>query len=133
MSRLAEPVIFPVHPRTRKALDDAGIEAPPNVRLLKPLGYLDFAALASQARVIATDSGGLQKEAYWHGVPCVTLRDTTEWGDTVTAGANMLVGDDPDGITEAVSSARMPDTRPQLYGNGHASKRIAEVLVSLSP
>jgi UDP-N-acetylglucosamine 2-epimerase len=132
LGRAEEPVVFPVHPRTRKVLEDAGLESPPNVRLLRPLGYLDFTALASQARVVATDSGGLQKEAYWHGVPCVTLRDTTEWTETVGADANILVGDDPDAIAEAVASARMPQERPQLYGDGHASERIAEVLVSLS-
>ncbi len=133
LRRLDEQVVFPVHPRTRKVLEDAGLEAPPNVRLLRPLGYLDFTALASQARVIATDSGGLQKEAYWHGVPCVTLRDTTEWTETVAVKANVLVDDDPDEIAAAVASARMPDERPQLYGDGHASERIAEVLASLPP
>jgi UDP-GlcNAc3NAcA epimerase len=133
LRRLDEQVVFPVHPRTRKVLEDAGLEAPPNVRLLRPLGYLDFTALASQARVIATDSGGLQKEAYWHGVPCVTLRDTTEWTETVAVKANVLVDDDPDAIAAAVASARMPDERPQLYGDGHASERIAEVLASLPP
>jgi UDP-GlcNAc3NAcA epimerase len=131
LGRVDEPVVFPVHPRSRKALDDAGLEPPPNVRLLRPLGYLDFTALASQARVIATDSGGLQKEAYWHGVPCVTLRDTTEWMETVNAGANFLAGDDPNAIAGAVTSAQMPSERPRLYGDGHASERIAEVLVRL--
>src|SRR4051794_16672531 len=128
-----EPVVFPVHPRTRKTLEDAGLEPPPNVRLLRPLGYLDFTALASQARVIATDSGGLQKEAYWHGVPCVTLRDTTEWTETVAVKANVLVDDDPDEIAAAVASARMPDDRPQLYGDGHASGGTAGVLASPPP
>jgi UDP-GlcNAc3NAcA epimerase len=132
LGRAGEPVVFPVHPRTRKVLDAASLEAPPNVRLLRPLGYLDFTALALQARVIATDSGGLQKEAYWHGVPCVTLRDTTEWTETVAVKANVLVDDDPDEIAAAVASARMPDERPQLYGDGHASERIAEVLVTLT-
>ena len=133
LRRLDEQVVFPVHPRTRKVLEDAGLEAPPNVRLLRPMGYLDFTALASQARVIATDSGGLQKEAYWQGVPCVTLRDTTEWTETVAVKANVLVDDDPDAIAAAVASAHMPDERPQLYGDGHASERIAEVLASLPP
>ena len=133
LRRLDEQVVFPVHPRTRKVLEDVGLEAPPNVRLLRPLGYLDFTALASQARVIATDSGGLQKEAYWHGVPCVTLRDTTEWTETVAVKANVLVDNDPDAIAAAVASARMPNERPQLYGDGHASERIAEVLASLPP
>jgi UDP-N-acetylglucosamine 2-epimerase (non-hydrolysing)/UDP-GlcNAc3NAcA epimerase len=133
LRRLDEQVVFPVHPRTRKVLEDARFEAPPNVRLLRPLGYLDFTALASGARVIATDSGGLQKEAYWHGVPCVTLRDTTEWTETVAVNANVLVDNDPDAIAAAVASAQMPDERPQLYGDGHASERIAEVLASLPP
>jgi UDP-GlcNAc3NAcA epimerase len=94
-----------------------------------PLGYLDFAALASQARVILTDSGGLQKEAYWYGVPCVTMRPSTEWAATVDTGANVLVDDDPGRIVEAARDARMPERRPQLYGDGHASERIAEALL----
>jgi UDP-GlcNAc3NAcA epimerase len=122
--RLAEPVVFPAHPRTRSRL--AGL--PANVRLVEPLGYLDMAALASQARVIVTDSGGLQKEAYWYGVPCVTARPSTEWVDTVELGANVLVDDDPDRLAAAVLSARMPDERPQLYGDGHASERVAAAL-----
>jgi UDP-N-acetylglucosamine 2-epimerase len=123
-------VLFPAHPRTRAALATAGIEPAANVRVLAPLGYLDFAALASQAAVIATDSGGLQKEAYWYGVPCVTLRPSTEWVDTVATGANTLVDDDPDLIAAAITRAHMPTQRPPLYGDGHASRRIAEVLVA---
>jgi UDP-N-acetylglucosamine 2-epimerase len=98
-----------------------------------PLGYLDLTALASQARVVLTDSGGLQKEAYWHGVPCVTLRPSTEWVDTVEAGGNVLVDDDPDRLVAAVASARMPAEPPQLYGDGHAAARIAEALYTLRP
>ena len=129
LNRLEEPVVFPAHPRTRQALAGAGIELGPHVRLLEPLGYLELAALASQARVILTDSGGLQKEAYWYGVPCVTLRPSTEWVDTVEAGANVLVDDDPDRIASAAAEAHMPAERPLLYGDGHASERIAEILV----
>jgi UDP-GlcNAc3NAcA epimerase len=133
LSRLPEPVVFPVHPRTRATLASNGLLLAPHVRLLDPLGYLDFAALASQARAIVTDSGGLQKEAYWYGVPCVTMRPSTEWADTVELGANTLVDDDPDRIVAAVSDARMPDHRPPLYGDGHASERIAGLIVTLSP
>ena len=100
------------------------------MRLLDPVGYLDLTALAAQARVIATDSGGLQKEAYWHGVPCVTLRPSTEWADTVEVGANVLVDDEPEQIAAAVADARMPDERPRLYGDGRAAERIAEALIA---
>jgi UDP-N-acetylglucosamine 2-epimerase len=104
-----------------------------HVRLTPPLGYLDFAALVSQARVILTDSGGLQKEAYWYGVPCVTMRPSTEWVDTVELGANTLVDDDPDRIVAAAqSAARLPEHRPDLYGDGRAAERIADVLYTLS-
>ena len=132
ISRLPEPVLFPAHPRTRAALAGNGLMLAPHVRLLDPLGYLDLAALASQARVILTDSGGLQKEAYWYGVPCVTMRPSTEWVDTVALGANTLVDDDPEQLVAAVERARMPDERPPLYGDGQASKRIADLLASLS-
>jgi UDP-GlcNAc3NAcA epimerase len=133
LSRLPEPVLFPAHPRTRAALASNSLLLAPHVRLLEPLGYLDFAALASQARVIVTDSGGLQKEAYWYGIPCVTMRPSTEWADTVELGANTLVDDDPDRLVTAVAAARMPVDRPPLYGDGHASDRIADLLVTLSP
>jgi UDP-GlcNAc3NAcA epimerase len=125
------PVVFPLHPRTRAALADNNLSLAPSVRVLDPLGYLDFAALASQARVVLTDSGGLQKEAYWYGVPCVTMRPSTEWVDTVRVGANVLVDDDPDAIANAARVARMPSERPQLYGDGRAADRIAEVLARL--
>ena len=133
LSRLPEPVLFPAHPRTRAALRSNRLLLAPHVRLLDPLGYLDLAALASQARVILTDSGGLQKEAYWYGVPCVTMRPSTEWADTVELGANTLVDDDPDRIVAAVANAHIPDGRPPLYGDGRASARIAGLLVTLSP
>ena len=126
LNRLGEPIVFPAHPRTRAAV--AGLA--PHVRLTDPLGYLDFAALAQQARVILTDSGGLQKEAYWYGVPCVTLRPSTEWVDTVEVGANVLVDDDPDAIVAAVAHATMPEERPPLYGDGRASERVAAVLAA---
>jgi UDP-N-acetylglucosamine 2-epimerase len=103
-------------------------DVPQNVRVLDPLGYLDMAALCSQARVIVTDSGGLQKEAYWYGVPCVTARPSTEWVDTVEVGANVLVDDDPERLAAAVASAHMPAERPELYGDGRASERVAAAL-----
>lgn len=129
LNRLREPLVFPAHPRTRAALEEAGLALGPHIELTPPLGYLELAALASQARVVITDSGGLQKEAFWYGVPCVTMRPSTEWVDTVEFGANTLVDDDPDALVRAVAAARMPPERPPLYGDGHASERIAEVLL----
>jgi UDP-N-acetylglucosamine 2-epimerase len=125
LGRIGGPVVFPAHPRTRGRLP----ETPANVRVIEPLGYLDMAALASQARVIVTDSGGLQKEAYWYGVPCVTARPSTEWVDTVELGANVLVDADPERLAAAVAGARMPDDLPPLYGDGHASDRVATLLL----
>ena len=127
LNRLDEPVLFPAHPRTRAAL--ARLSLAPHVELMPPQGYLELAGLATGARVILTDSGGLQKEAYWYGVPCVTLRPSTEWVDTVELGANVLVDDDPDRIVAAVAAARMPDDLPPLYGDGHASERVAAALL----
>jgi UDP-N-acetylglucosamine 2-epimerase len=124
IGRIAWPVLCPPLQVSWSAL---GV-VPPNVRVLEPLGYLDMAALSSQARVIVTDSGGLQKEAYWYGVPCVTARPSTEWVDTVEAGANVLVDDDPERLAAAVASARMPAERPELYGDGRASERVAAAL-----
>jgi len=129
LGRIPEPVVFPAHPRTRSRLG----ELPANVRVVEPLGYLDMAALCSQARVIVTDSGGLQKEAYWYGVPCVTARPSTEWVDTVELGANVLVDDDPAALADAVASARLPDGLPPLYGDGHASDRVAAALRASLP
>ena len=129
--RLEEPVVLPAHPRTAAALT---VQSLGQVRLVPPLSYLDFLTLASQARVIVTDSGGVQKEAYWHGVPCVTARPSTEWVDTVELGANTLVDADPDRLVAAVEAARpLPADRPALYGDGRASGLIAEALCTLSP
>ncbi len=124
LGRTGERVLFPAHPRTRSVLG----EVPPNVEVIAPVGYLDMAALVSQARVLVTDSGGLQKEAYWYGVPCVTARPSTEWVDTVELGANVLVDDDPDKLAAAVASARMPEKQPPLYGDGHAAERVVASL-----
>jgi UDP-GlcNAc3NAcA epimerase len=95
------------------------------------VGYLDFAALAAQARIVLTDSGGVQKEAYWYRVPCVTLRDSTEWVETVETGWNRLVGSDPDLLVSAVNEAAAPDSHPDLYGDGRASERIADLLCTI--
>jgi UDP-GlcNAc3NAcA epimerase len=124
------PVVLPLHPRTAARLDAAGlrgrlIEA--GVVLAPPLGYLDFTALLHHARALLTDSGGVQKEAYLAGVPCVTLRDTTEWTETVEAGWNVLVDLDADAALRALDR-RPPPERPPLYGDGRAGERVAAAL-----
>jgi UDP-N-acetylglucosamine 2-epimerase len=129
LDRLELPLVFPAHPRTREAL----AHIPHDFETIEPVGFLDFSALLAHARVIVTDSGGVQKEAYWNGVPCVTLRPSTEWVDTVEAGANVLVDDDPDAIVRAVADARFPPAAPELYGDGHAAERIAAALYASRP
>jgi UDP-N-acetylglucosamine 2-epimerase len=133
LNRLDERIVFPAHPRTRAQLEHEELELGSHIRVTEPLSYLELASLVSQSRVVVTDSGGLQKEAYWYGVPCVTLRPSTEWVSTVRAGANVLVNDDPDALIAAVRDARMPAKRPVLYGDGHASERIAQVLLATIP
>jgi len=123
-------VVFPVHPRTRAALDAAGIEAGANVRMIDPVGYLEMLILEENAEAIVTDSGGVQKEAYFAGRPCITLREATEWTETVEAGWNMLVATDPAAIAGAMRTFRPTFQRPSLYGDGHASERVVEALES---
>ena len=132
LSSTGRTFVFPVHPRTRKALDKHGIEPAPQLHAIAPVGYLQMLALVAGARAVVTDSGGLQKEAYWLGVPCVTLRPSTEWVDTVLAGANTLVDPgDPSRLAEALEAASFPADAPQLYGDGHAAAGIAEALYTL--
>ena len=126
------PVVFPVHPRTRAALERAGLleRAGAAAHLTAPLGYLDFTALLMSAAACLTDSGGVQKEAYLHSVPCVTLRDTTEWVETIAAGWNRLVDLDPAAVAAALASASRPAEHPPLYGDGRAAGRIAAVITA---
>jgi UDP-N-acetylglucosamine 2-epimerase len=126
--------VFPVHPRTRQVLDDNGIRLSPTVHAVEPQGYLELLGLIRGATRVVTDSGGLQKEAYWLGIPCVTLRTTTEWVDTVSAGANTLVDpNDPSNLASVLTNASFPENAPQLYGDGHASERVAAALYAWRP
>ena len=125
------PVIFPVHPRTRAAIERAAQSLPDNVVAVDPVGYLEMVALEVHARAIATDSGGVQKEAYLAGVPCVTLRSETEWVETVEAGWNRVVDADPPALAGALADPefmRRDRPRPPLYGDGRAAARIVATL-----
>jgi UDP-GlcNAc3NAcA epimerase len=130
------PLVFPVHPRTRSRLAAAGLLGElgevDGVELCEPLGYLDFARLVHGARAVLTDSGGLQKEAYLAGTPCVTLREQTEWVETVESGWNRLVGLDPDLALAALAEleGRRGKPNPLLYGDGEAGRRSVEELLA---
>jgi len=135
LESLPGAVVFPVHPRTRVRLEAAGLWGGladrPGLVLLPPVGYLDFTALLVTARAVLTDSGGVQKEAYFHGVPCLTLREETEWVETVAAGWNRLVGMDRVRVAAALADLSTPPARPPFYGDGRAAERIADLVAAL--
>jgi UDP-GlcNAc3NAcA epimerase len=126
-----EVVVFPAHPRASQAMELLGLKVPGNVRLLEPVSYLEMLTLEKNARLILTDSGGVQKEAYFLGVPCVTLREETEWVETTEAGWNLLVGAHEQRIVEAIRDFQPQGERPPLFGDGRASQRIALHLQSV--
>jgi UDP-N-acetylglucosamine 2-epimerase len=136
LAQTGRTVVFPVHPRTRKRIEALGGlpksgEPAGEVRMIDPLGYLDMLMLEQNADIILTDSGGIQKEAYFFRVPCITLRPETEWVETVEAGWNILVGTDPARIVQAVAEAKRDDTRPpDLFGDGQASAKIVDCLAT---
>jgi len=137
LSQVAEtlPVVLPLHPRTRKTLAANNLgELAQSVRLIDPVGYLDMVMLEKHARLIVTDSGGVQKEAFFHQVPCVTLRAETEWGELVEAGWNYLVAPITPHVVQEAIWARLDaiGQEVKLYGNGHAATRIARMLLSKS-
>jgi UDP-GlcNAc3NAcA epimerase len=128
---LPHPVLLPLHPRTHARLRSAGLlerlQRSERMTITPPLGYVELTALLCNARAVLTDSGGLQKEAYLAGVPCITLRNTTEWTETVETGWNVLVDLDAEAALAALDSARAAE-RPQLYGDGHAAERVVAAL-----
>ena len=123
-------VVFPIHPRTRKALENLECKFSEHVRLIEPVGYFDMMMLEENARMIATDLGGVQREAYFHGIPCITLRDETEWMETVQVGWNRLVGVEQDKILDAWMNFRLPASQPPIFGDGEASKKIVSLIDS---
>ena len=126
---IGETIIFPVHPRTRKQITllDGMLDLPRlkhYVKMIEPVGYLDMLMLEQHARMILTDSGGIQKEAYFFGVPCVTLRPETEWVETVAAGWNVIVGAEREEIVKQARALRPKGTPPLIFGNGRAAHQI---------
>ena len=124
LSEAGMTVVFSVHPRTRKQLGTFDRNTYPNLLLIDPVSYLDMLMLEKNAKTILTDSGGVQKEAYWFQVPCITLRDETEWVETVESGWNILVGTSREKIIEGALSSISPAIYSNYYGDGTAAKRI---------
>lgn len=129
MAEINEIVIFPAHPRTKERINDLDITLSPNIIMIKPVGYLDMLQLEKSARMILTDSGGVQKEAYFFATPCLTLRTETEWVETVEHGWNTIVNADKARILAGVK-VRNTENRehPAVYGDGHAANQIVELL-----
>jgi len=128
LSQVDEEVIFPVHPRTRGVIEKLGVEVGKRLRMIEPIGYYDMVALEEHARLIATDSGGVQREAYFLKVPCLTLRDETEWTETLQAGWNKLVGADEQEIVSAWQSFSPPSDQAPIFGDGKASEKILQIV-----
>jgi UDP-N-acetylglucosamine 2-epimerase len=131
LAALRWPVFVPLHPRTRARLESSSLRPGGAVRLVPPQGYLAMLRLVRDARLVLTDSGGVQKEAYLLGTPCITLRDTTEWVETLDRGANRLAGADPSRIRRAVAEVekKRPRWKPgRAYGDGRAAERIAAIV-----
>jgi UDP-N-acetylglucosamine 2-epimerase (non-hydrolysing) len=127
------PVVFPVHPRTRKMMESAGAAESPGLSLIEPLGYLDFLSLLADAGAVLTDSGGIQEETTYLGIPCFTLRDNTERPVTIRAGTNTLLGLDPAaiaGIPAALAAGANAPSEPPPLWDGHAAERIADVVAA---
>jgi len=128
LGRVRETVVFPVHPRTRQALSRLNARFPESLHLIEPVGYYDMMMLEKNARLIATDSGGVQREAYFNGIPCLTLRDETEWTETVEAGWNKLVGIQPEEVLREWTTFSPQHERPMIFGDGQAAQKIAGLI-----
>jgi len=132
LNQVGETVVFPVHPRTRSALQKLDVQFAGHVHLIEPVGYYDMMMLEENARIIATDSGGVQREAYFMSKPCLTLRDETEWTETVHVGWNKLVGVDVDCILNEWKNFNPPAEQPPIFGDGTAGGKIANILGQIS-
>jgi UDP-N-acetylglucosamine 2-epimerase len=129
LARTQASLIFPMHPRTKKMVAEFGLDIPANLKVIEPVGYLDMLMLEQNAESILTDSGGIQKEAYLLGVRCITLREETEWVETVSAGWNCLTGANSGEIASRFGDFHPKSGRPQIYGDGHAADKIIDILL----
>jgi UDP-GlcNAc3NAcA epimerase len=125
--------IFPAHPRTRKIIKQQNLEFASHVKMIDPIGYLEMIAYESACSAVLTDSGGVQKEAYFFRKPCITVRDSTEWVELTNSGWNTLTGTDTDKIINTVKNLKIPDEYPSLYGDGNCASKICEILRQYIP
>lgn len=122
--------VFPIHPRTRKAMARYGFTFKPHIKVIEPVGFFEMITLEQRCHFIVTDSGGVQKESFFFSKPCITLRDQTEWVETVDSGWNVLVGADKEKIRAAFYNISIPDKKPVFYGDGNSGKKILNILAS---
>jgi UDP-N-acetylglucosamine 2-epimerase len=127
-NQVGEIIILPVHPRTRKTLASINIQIEEHIHMIEPVGYFDMLCLEENARLIATDSGGVQREAYYMKIPCLTLRDESEWGETIKTGWNRLVGAEKEQIVKNWFSFKPPSKHPSIYGDGNAAQKIVNII-----
>lgn len=128
LNECGETIILPLHPRTKKFISDYGLEFNDNIKVIDPIGYLEMLMLEANSKKIVTDSGGVQKEAYFMDKPCVTMRDETEWVETVEVGWNIVVGTNKDKILDAIKNFNPTHERPSIFGDGFASDKISELI-----
>lgn len=128
LNLVSETIVLPIHPRTQKVLSQLDVHLQDHIKMIEPVGYLDMLTLEQNARLIATDSGGVQRESYYFAIPCLTLRDETEWGATIETGWNKLVGADQQMILDSWFSFVPPSEHPSIYGTGIAGQKIVQIL-----
>lgn len=126
-----EKIILPLHPRTKKFISDYGLKFNDNIKVIEPIGYLEMLMLEANSKKIVTDSGGVQKEAYFVGKPCVTMRDETEWVETVEVGWNIVVGTDKEKILNAIKNFNPTHKQPSIFGDGFAAEKISELIKNI--
>lgn len=128
LNESGKTIILPLHPRTKKIIESQGLHFENNIKVIEPVGYLEMLMLEQNSLKIVTDSGGVQKEAYFMGKPCITMRDETEWVETVDVGWNIVVGTSKEKIVHAINKFNPTTEQPNIFGDGNASQRISQII-----
>ena len=128
LNECGEKMVLPLHPRTKKFINDYGLNFNENIKVIDPIGYLEMLMLEENSKMIVTDSGGVQKEAYFMGKPCITMRGETEWVETVECGWNVVVGTDKDKILYNIKNFKPANKQEAIFGDGNASKKILNII-----